>query len=380
MQYRELGKTAEKVSTLGMGCLRLPKTINNGTACVDKELTESLIARAYEKGINYFDCAPGYCDGACEQIVGDAVKHFRKNIMLASKIPLQEVKNAEDYRRWLEESLKRMQTDYLDNYLFWGINLDMFEKIIIPLHLLEEGRTAKEEGLIRRMSVSVHDTPDNIICLLKRAESYGIGFDSVLCQYNLLDRKNEEVLTFAKERGIGTMVMGPVAGGRLAWPSELGKKLGENSQVPTSELALRYVLENENVDCTLSGMSSLTMVDENAELADKIGNVSQGFEERIVKAVEKLEKLSQLYCTGCGYCQPCPAQIKIDKILYLINCDRIYGMHTYARQEFGKYCKNYGVPAETCVNCGQCEKRCPQSLNIRQELKAACEILQEKIE
>lgn len=375
MQYRKLGKTSDEVSVLGMGCLRLPRATCDGKECVDLEMAEDLIIRAYEKGINYFDCAPAYCDGKCEQIVGNAVKKFRKEVMLASKIPLQEVKKTEDYRRWLENSLDRMQTDYLDNYLFWGINRDMFEKVIIPFDLLEEGRKAKEEGLIRRMSVSVHDTPENIIYLLEQAEKCGIAFDTVLCQYNLLDRKNTEVLAFAKERGIGTLVMGPVAGGRLAWPSDLGEKLGEYNQVPTSELALRYVMENENVDCTLSGMSSLAMLDENTALADKIGDINYGFEEHVLEAVEKLEELSQLYCTGCDYCQPCPAQIKISKILYLVNCDRIYGLHTYARQEFERYCKNYGIPFEACVNCGQCEKRCPQSLKIRQELKKACEIL-----
>ncbi|MGN1142821.1 MAG: aldo/keto reductase [Oliverpabstia sp.] len=386
MQYRKTGKKGENISILGLGCMRFPKIESNGKEYTDPEAAEKLVKHAYEKGINYFDAAPTYCEGKCEEILGNAVKHFRKRILLSSKIPLQEMKKSDDYRFWLENSLKKMQTDYLDYYLFWGINRKLFDEVLVPLNLLEEGQKAKEEGLIRNLSVSVHDSPENICYMLKQAEKYGAGFDSVLCQYNLLDRKNVAVLEYAKQHEIGTMVMGPVAGGRLAWPSSLGEKLGvmrqedeseklfsENeTQLPTSEIALRYVMENQNVDCTLSGMSSLDMINENAALADKIGRGVLGFESRIQEAFEKLEKLSRLYCTGCNYCQPCPEGIQISKILYLVNCDRIYGLHTYARQEFAKYCKKNGIPSEKCIKCGKCEKRCPQSLQIRGELEAAC--------
>lgn len=367
MQYHKLGKTGDHVSILGMGCMRLPKKENG----VDIELAEQLLVHAYEKGINYFDCAPAYCDRKCEQIVGKAVKPFRKEVMLSSKIPLQEVKKSNDYRYWLERSLTEMQTDYLDNYLFWGISRELFENVIVPLDLLKEGQKAKEEGLIRRMSVSVHDSPENICSILEQAEAYGIGFDAVLCQYNLLDRKNAEVLVFARERGIGTMVMGPVAGGRLAWPSALGQKLGESEMVPTSELALRYVMENQNVDCTLSGMSSLKMIDDNAALADEISCNKSVSAKRINEAAKRLAELSELYCTGCGYCQPCPAKIEIPKILYLVNCFRVYGLHTFAKKEFEKYCEKYSVPSDACMNCGKCEKKCPQGLEIQKELETA---------
>lgn len=150
MQYHKLGKTGDHVSILGMGCMRLPKKENG----VDIELAEQLLVHAYEKGINYFDCAPAYCDRKCEQIVGKAVRPFRKEVMLSSKIPLQEVKKSNDYRYWLERSLTEMQTDYLDNYLFWGISRELFENVIVPLDLLKEGQKAKEEGLIRRKEPS----------------------------------------------------------------------------------------------------------------------------------------------------------------------------------------------------------------------------------
>lgn len=355
--------------------MRLPKTRCGGKECVDSEKAQELIVHAHKCGINYFDCAPTYCGQQCEQIVGNAVKAFRKDIMLSSKIPLQGVKKTEDYQYWLEHSLKNMRTDYLDNYLFWGINRALYEKVIMPFNLLREAQKAKEEGLIRRMSLSVHDSSENICYVLEQAEAYGIGFDTLLCQYNLLDRKNARVLVYAKERGMGTMVMGPVAGGRLAWPSALGQKLGKPREISTSELALQYVMENKNVDCTLSGMSSAVMIDENAGLADKIGHTHQGFEEKISDAVKKLEELSRLYCTGCGYCQPCPAKIEIEKIFYLVNCDRVYGLHEYARKEFEKYRNKNGVPSAVCTKCGSCEKKCPQSLKIREELEAACKLL-----
>jgi len=378
MQYRRFGRTEDKISILGMGCMRLPKTGYGQKEYVDSEKAEELIVHAFESGINYFDCAPTYCDQQCEQIVGNAVKAFRKDIMLSSKIPLQGVKKTGDYRYWLEHSLKNMRTDYLDNYLFWGINRELYEKVILPLDLLKEGQKAKEEGLIRLLALSVHDSPENICYMLEQAETYGIGFDTLLCQYNLLDQKNAKVLDFAKRRGIGTMVMGPVAGGRLAWPSVLGQKLGKIGEVPTSELALQYVMENQNVDCTLSGMSSAVMIDENTKLADKIGHTYQGFEEKISDAVKKLEELSQLYCTGCGYCQPCPANIEIEKIFYLANCNRVYGLHEYARRAFEKYKNKNGVPSAVCTKCGKCEKKCPQSLKIREELETACKLLSGK--
>ena len=237
----------------------------------------------------------------------------------------------------------------------------------MPLNLIEEALKLKEKGVIRHLSFSFHDSPE----ALKYIIDNGAGLESVLLQYNLLDRANEEMIGYAHEKGLGVVVMGPVGGGRLAAPTELTKKLG-NEHLNTYELALRFVLGNPGVCCALSGMQTLEMVEQN----EKVGSLENPMTEKewrtIGETLENLKKFSELYCTGCAYCQPCPKGINIPRIFQAYTYLNVYGLKDTAKNTFQRYVNNEKEPGATsssCVKCGYCERKCPQHLKVRELLK-----------
>ncbi|NLE14094.1 MAG: aldo/keto reductase [Clostridiales bacterium] len=370
MQYRDLGKTGLKISQLGFGCMRLPeRKVGDDKYEIDDEVVIPMIRRAYELGVNYFDTAAGYCHGNSEAAVGRAVKPFRDKILLSTKLPLWEVKETADFRRILDRALRRMDCGHIDVYHFHAINKRVFDEKIIGFGLLDEARKAMDEGLIRHLAFSFHDDPDNMAYIIERGEI----FASVLMQYNLLDRSNEEALANAHAKGLGTIIMGPVGGGRLAEPSPLSERLGERDQA-TYELALRFVLGNPNVSCALSGMTSTDIVEKNARVAaDKIQMTAED-QRAVAERFEKLKALSDLYCTGCEYCMPCPKGINIPQVFTAHTYKNVYGMPVHARNiwnTFGEGRKE-GAHPSVCVSCGACAKKCPQKIDIPAKLKELC--------
>lgn len=369
MNYRKFGNTGEEISALGFGCMRFPELEVDGKKIVDLDKTDEMLAKAYEQGVNYFDTAPYYCNSNSEAALGHGVKAFREKVLLSSKFPTEVAKKPGDFRRQLESTLKNLDTEYLDFYHFWGINKGSFDNIIMAQELLKDAQTAKEEGLIRHISFSFHDAPEVIKYIIDTSESYGVPMESMLVQYNLLDRSNEEMLAYAQSKGLGTVAMGPVGGGRLAAPTELYAKLTGGKSVPTYELAFKFVLGNPDLNCALSGMQNLDMVMKNTALASGSTTFSEEEWKKLGDAMESLKKFSELYCTGCKYCQPCPAGIEIPRIFNMFTYHNVYGLTDHAKHMFSEYVDKGGKLKDACLNCGYCERKCPQHLKIREELE-----------
>jgi predicted aldo/keto reductase-like oxidoreductase len=369
MIYRKFGNTGEMISALGFGCMRLPEIEENGTWTVDYEKSTAMLRHAYELGVNYFDTAYYYCHENSEIAVGKALKPIRDKVMISTKCPMENVKTKEDYRMMLEKSLKKLDTDYIDFYHFWSINRKVFDEKIMGLGLIEEALKLKEEGKIRHISFSFHDDPIHIKHIIDTAPE----LETMLVQYNLLDRSNEEMIAYAASKGLGVLAMGPVGGGRLAAPTELYKKLTGKESIATYELAFRFVLGNPNISCALSGMENIDMVDKNAAIASLEEPMSPKEWNEITTALENVKKFSELYCTGCGYCQPCPKGIEIPKIFGAYTYHNVYGLSELAKKEFAAYCEGKdgkkGALSSDCINCGYCERKCPQKLKIRELLK-----------
>ncbi|MBQ2676144.1 MAG: aldo/keto reductase [Clostridia bacterium] len=372
MLYRDFGKTGEKISALGFGCMRLPEFEKDGKWYIDEEKAIPLLQSAYEKGVNYFDSAVYYCHSNSEALVGKALKSVRDKVMLSTKIPLGgEVQETKDYRKMLEQSLTRMDTDYIDFYHFWGISKDAYDNKIDRLGLMKEALKAKEEGLIRHISFSFHDDPKNIKYIIDKAEF----MESMLVQYNLLDRSNEEMIEYAQSKGLGTVAMGPVGGGRLAAPTELYTKLTGKPAIATYELAFKFVLGNPNLNCALSGMQNMDMLEQNVKVASDENPLTEAEWKQLGESMEQIKKFSDLYCTGCSYCQPCPAEINIPKIFNMFTYHNVYGLSGHAKWEFGDYVEKGGKTIKDCQGCGFCEEKCPQKLKIRKELVRVEKIL-----
>ncbi len=375
MQYRKFGNTGIEISALGYGCMRLPEIRQeDGSWVVDQEKTNAMLMRAYELGVNYFDTALYYCHHNSEIAVGKALKGIRDKVYVSTKCPLEEVKKTEDFEKVLDKSLSKLDMDYVDFYHFWGINQKDFDEVIVPLGLMDEALRLKAAGKIRHISFSFHDTPE----ALKHIIDKGYAMESVLLQYNLLDRANEDMIRYAASKGLGVVVMGPVGGGRLAAPTELAQKLGTGN-LNTYELALRFVLGNPGVCCALSGMETVQMVEQNAAIGALEVPMSEEQWRQVGEGWENLKKFSELYCTGCAYCQPCPKGINIPKIFQAYTYHNVYGLSELAKKTYDRYLKdekNPGIPATECIDCGFCESKCPQHLKIRDLLKKVEPILE----
>ena len=368
MLYREFGKTGIKMSALGFGAMRLPMTEIDGNEVVDDEKAIPVIHRAFELGVNYIDSAPYYCNKLSEVTVGKALKGWRDRVYLSTKNPVEDA-SGDHWRERLEGSLKKLDTDYIDFYHMWGIGIESFRnEIDVPNGPMEAALKAKDEGLIKHISFSYHDKPENFIPIVDSGY-----FESVLMQYNLMDRSNEKNVDYAKEKGLGVVIMGPVGGGRLGAPSAVIASLLKEKSRSTAETALRFVLSNPNVDVALSGMNTLAMVEENAKIASVSAHLTDAEREQIVAMMEEHKKLAELYCTGCNYCKPCPQGINIPFFFELMNYHKIYGLTEYARGQYkdageGKTWEKTKMPAD-CIECGECEAKCPQHIQIISQLK-----------
>lgn len=371
MIYRKFGSTGKEISSLGFGCMRLPEFEKDGQWFIDEEKAIPMLHKAYENGVNYFDTAPYYLHSNSEATVGKAFKGIRDKVMLSTKIPLEEANVSGDYRRVLEKSLKKMDTEYIDFYHFWGIDKAGFDDKVMGLGLIKEALKAKEEGLIRHISFSFHDKPEYIKYIIDKAEV----METMLVQYNLLDRNNEEMINYAASKGLGVVIMGPVGGGRLAAPTNLSTKLTGKSAIATYELAFKFVLGNPGVSCALSGMGSMEMVDKNLAIAGEENPLTEEEWKQLGLAVDQLKKFSDLYCTGCEYCQPCPMDIKIPQIFNMFTYHNVYGLTDHAKNEMKDYLNKGGKTISDCIDCGNCESKCPQKLEIRKQLKRVEEIL-----
>jgi predicted aldo/keto reductase-like oxidoreductase len=375
VQFRPFGRTGIQTSVLGFGAMRLP-THEDGTCDLDKSVP--LLRRGLDLGINYFDSAHVYLKGTSETAVGQAIKGYgRETLHLATKIPVHEEEDAKPaaWRTKFEESLRRFDTPYIDLILFHSLRLVVFKDYVSrPGMALDEARKAQSEGLVRHIGFSSHDTTENVINLINTGE-----FAAMLVQYNYLDRHNEPAIAHAAEKGMGVAIMGPVAGGRLATPAGVIIDTEGVLEMKTPELALRFVWNNPNVSVALSGMNGMAQIEENVAATDHSPDTTAAENALIQDLIEKNQKLSDLYCTGCGYCMPCPNEVNIPENFRYMNWYRVWGMEKEAKQAYARLRKEgawtawagrvYGLKADECLKCGECEPSCPQNIPIIEQLQ-----------
>jgi len=366
MIYRQLGRTGLRVSQLGFGAMRLPMKEVDGVQVVDRELAIPMIHRAFEAGVNYIDTAVGYCNQDSQRAVGAALKGWRERIVVSTKNHYYD-KDEKEWWGHLEDSLERLDVDYIDIYNHHGINWKRYQNDVEP-RVSKWMQKAKDQGLIKHICCSFHDSNEALIKIIDT------GYvESITLQYNLLYRDLEEGIAHAREKNVGIVVMGPVGGGRLGGSSEvLAKVIPGIERVP--ELALRFVLSNPNVTLALSGMSTMQHVEENvATTADEI-SLSEEDAQLIRKHMERLAEMAKLYCTGCKYCMPCPNEVNISHIFELYNMGQVYGLWDIARERYESFPNQQwvgGKQADECIECGECEEKCPQNIQIREQLKGA---------
>ncbi|MEJ2242342.1 MAG: aldo/keto reductase [Candidatus Bathyarchaeota archaeon] len=387
MKYRNLGSLDWKVSALGFGCMRLPPRRFNRLRAKTDESVE-LIRFGIDQGINYVDTAWPYHLGDSEKIVGKALKEgYRERVFLVTKLPMFMVRNSNHFDKYLKNQLKRLQTDYLDCYLFHALNSGQFKKVQ-DLGLIKKMEKAKEEGIIRSFGFSFHDT----LPVFKKIVDF-YPWDIAQIQYNYVDtnvQASTEGLVYAHNKGIAVVIMEPLKGGTLAVPSLEALKIMETfgrKRTPV-DWALQFLWNKPEVSIVLSGMNSKRMIKENCASADNsgIGSLSLNEEKMFEQLAEVYRKSTVVPCTACGYCMPCPQGVNIPQNFACLNnvsletsrIRRFLARRTYRKLKGSKNKGDLNNPngnASICTQCGWCLEKCPQGIVIPKELEKVNKVL-----
>ena len=365
MKNRPLGKRSHfEVAPVSIGAMRLPQDVGEAVA---------LIRHAIDSGMKYIDTSRGY--GESEWLLGQALKDgYREKVILSTKcspwimkVQADDEPSAGCVRRRIDESMRRLGVDYLDFYQIWNIDSrEHYDAAVKKGGMVEGVLKAKEDGLVGHLGFTTHDSVENILTYIDEADWCEI----ILFTYNLLNRTYAPAMEKAHRKGIGTLVMNPVGGGRLTNESPVLLELaGEVGAVSIPDLAVRYILSDPNVDTILCGMQKPSDVDDSIASADR----PRFTDEQMARVNGFLDDMSEkraAYCTGCRYCLPCPQGIDIPAIMNVVFDDRYWGMQELAKRT---YRGMGGAKAEACTQCGACEKACTQKLSVMEMMAYAAE-------
>ncbi len=378
MKYRK-DKHGNEVSVLGYGCMRFT---SKGMK-LDYAKAEQEILEAYNNGVNYYDTA--YIYPGSEELLGRVLEEnkIRDKVYIATKLPHYMIKTRNDIDDKFNEELKRLRTDHVDYYLMHMLtDIKSWERLK-ELGIEEWLEDKKKSGAIKQVGFSYHGNSD-MFC--KLVDSY--DWDICLIQYNYLDENSQAGKTglhYAASKGIPVNIMEPLRGGRLVNQlPDKAKKLFENyeKKMTAAEWSFRWLWNQKEILCVLSGMNSIEMVKANTSYADnaKVGELTDKDQELLKQVVEAINEKMKVPCTGCRYCMPCPRKVDIPGTFSAYNKYYTDGKFTGLKEYF--MCtalRKDSTSASNCIECGKCEQHCPQGIKIRQELKNARKKLESPI-
>ena len=368
MKYRK-DKYSNEISALGFGCMRFQRSGGS----IDMAEAERELMAAIDAGVNYFDTA--YIYPGSEAAIGEifAKNNVRDKIYIATKLPHYLIKSREGMERLFKEHLKRLKTDYIDYYLMHMLtDVQTWEKLK-KLGILEFLEEKKKSGTIRQIGFSYHGNSD-MFC--KLVDAYDWDFCQI--QYNYMDEHSQagrRGLQYAHRKGIPVIIMEPLRGGKLV--NRLPQKaldVFENHPVKRTpaQWAFRWLWDQKEVTCVLSGMNSMEMLRDNVQTASEtqIGELGEQDQQMLKQVVAAINAGMKVGCTGCGYCMPCPKGVDIPGAFAAYNRLASEGKFAGLKEHFMcSAARQDSTAAYNCIGCGKCESHCPQGIQIRQELK-----------
>ena len=368
MNYR-LDKYGNKLSILGYGCMRFPQTMGK----IDMKATEKQILLAIENGVNYFDTA--YVYPGSEAALGEilAKNGVREQMYIATKLPHYLIKSRAGMDKLFAEELKRLKTDHVDYYLMHMLSDVQTWERLKGLGIVEWLKEKQESGAIRQVGFSYHGNTE-MFC--KLVDAYDWDFCQI--QYNYMDEHSQagrKGLYYAHEKGLPVVIMEPLRGGRLVnrLPEEAKKIMAEYQVSHTpAQWAFRWLWNQPEVTCVLSGMNSEEMILDNVATASdvQIGELGKQEEGMLMQVADAINGKMKVGCTGCSYCMPCPKNVDIPTAFASYNLchteSKFKGLVEYLKCTA---MRKDSTAASNCIECGKCEKHCPQQIEIRKELK-----------
>jgi uncharacterized protein len=365
MQYRKFGRLNWQVSALGFGCMRLPTQGGNNSSIDEPEATR-MLHYAIDQGVNYLDTAYPYHDGNSERFLGRALKGgYREKVRLATKMPGWLIKTAEDFDRYIGEQLQKLQTDHIDFYLLHGLNGERWPQLR-DLGVLAWAEKAMADGRIGHLGFSFHDEYKVFQEIVDATNQW------TFCQiqYNYMDIEHQAGARgprYAADKGLAVVIMEPLRGGQLVGPPPSIQGIWDNAprKRTPADWALQWLWNQPEVSVVLSGMSAMSHVEENVTSANVAGiNTLTGDEAALIEQVRaRYQKLCPIPCTKCGYCLPCPNGVNIPANFEVYNDGAMYEKPASARGLY-KWRLPENERASACIQCGDCETKCPQNIPI----------------
>lgn len=362
----------KKLSALGMGNMRLP-VINGNDGNIDIDKAREMIAYCMDNGINYYDTAYGYHGGNSELVVGELLQNYpRDSFYLASKFPGYDLSNMPKVKEIFEEQLKKCRVDYFDFYLFhnvceMNINQYLDPQYGIYDYLIEQ----KKNGRIKHLGFSTHGDID---CMTKFLDAYGKDMEFCQIELNYFDYQFQDAkgkVELLDKWSIPVWVMEPVRGGQLATLSDEYsaklKALRPDEDIPA--WAFRFLQTFPSVKVTLSGMSDLEQVKANVKTYEESRPLNDEEMKQILEIASDMISKTTVPCTGCHYCvSKCPKKLDIPFLLKLYNEAMIAGSGDFIAP-MALMSVDADKQPECCINCHGCEKVCPQTIHIPEELR-----------
>jgi len=375
MLYNKLGKTNLEVSRLGFGTMRLPTKGPNDQIVEDE--ASAMLTYGIENGINLIDTAYPYHSatlegsGNSEIFLGNFLNEtsYRDDIILSTKSPIWEIDKKEDFDYYLDEQLEKLQTDYIDIYLLHSVTEPDWNKIK-DLNVFDFLDDCLSSGKVKHIGFSSHMEVDYVIEVIDEYPKWEV----VMTQMNYFDEYYQSGvmgLNYLKETNMGSMIMEPLRGGRLVQNIPKAVQdlwdMAEVKRTPV-EWALQYLWNRDDVDCVLSGMTSLEQVKQNIEIASRTDEISDYDQEIIREVAREYRQTVGNRCTRCGYCMPCPQGVDI------INCLTEYNIAHMLNDPKASAMQYFTLidddsRADSCVQCMECIPFCTQMLNIPEELE-----------
>lgn len=365
MTKRKLEKLGIETSLLGFGCMRFPLTAEGK---IDRPEAEKMLDKAIASGVNYIDTAYPYHGGESEPFVGEALKKYdRSTLYIATKLPVWQVETIADVDRIFAEQLERLQTEYIDFYLMHAMNKERWDKML-EIGCVKRLEELKAEGKIKYLGFSFHDSYEVFEEMINYRD-----WDFCQIQLNYMDANEQAGLKgyeLTAQKQVPLVIMEPVKGGSLAaFADDITDKFhAVKPGASIASFALRWVGSLPNVKVILSGMSTMEQVEDNLQTFADFEPLSQEEQDTVTEVVEILNSRVRNGCTGCSYCMPCPAGVNIPRSFRLWNTYHMYQNYNMVKNAWEKDMGEEHQP-KNCIECGKCERECPQKLSIREDLK-----------
>ena len=331
MEYRKLGKTGLTISRMGFGGIPIQR--------IDAEGTRKLLHEMADKGINYIDTARGYT--VSEEYLGYAMEGIRDKFVVATK---SMARTKEAMAADIETSLRNLRTDHIELYQVHNPSMEQLDQVIGKDGALEALMEAREAGRVGHIGLTCHS-----VQVFERALELD-WVETIMFPYNIVESQGEELIRKCTEKNVGFIAMKPLAGGAIE----------------DASLALRYICANKNVTVVIPGMAEEGELDENIQACEDKKSLT---EEELKKIEDVKKQLGTDFCRRCNYCAPCTVGINIPSVFLFAGYLQRYNLADWAKDRYS----TLAVKASACVGCGECEKRCPYHLPIREKLKKCAE-------